>query len=398
MLKKIIEKFKESEYPKILIVTDMLLTGFDAPILQYMYLDKLLKEHRLLQAVARTNRPYKDLKEAGIIIDYVGILKEFKRALEMYSTEDIQYALLDYEHLRNEFTALVDDIETTFGELTLNYDREILLKAIEILTSNAKKEEEFVQKYRNLRKIFELLGPNEIKLEYFEIYKWLSAIYTYYMKVVTQRPSLDAYVQKYYDKTVKFIHKTTEIEKLEKELPTINFDEDFLKKLEERVKSRKEKAANILFTLHRLVLVEKHKSPIYESLSDRVEQIIELWRQKTKDYERIYTEGVSIIDEINTLSKRQNSLGISDLEYAMLLTIENKLSKENNLINEIKGLSTELQKAMFPGWFIQTTVRKEIERRVRRFIRGFKNKYKLTLEDIDVLYNKLIESVRNYGT
>ena len=63
--KDIIEKFKEEDYPKILIVTDMLLTGFDAPCLQVMYLDRPLKEHRLLQAVARTNRPYKDLKEAG---------------------------------------------------------------------------------------------------------------------------------------------------------------------------------------------------------------------------------------------------------------------------------------------------------------------------------------------
>ncbi|MEW6002140.1 MAG: HsdR family type I site-specific deoxyribonuclease, partial [Nitrospirota bacterium] len=78
--KDVIEKFKEEEFPKILIVTDMLLTGFDAPNLQVMYLDKLLKEHRLLQAVARTNRPFKDLKEAGVIIDYVGILKEFKKA------------------------------------------------------------------------------------------------------------------------------------------------------------------------------------------------------------------------------------------------------------------------------------------------------------------------------
>jgi type I restriction enzyme R subunit len=67
------DKFKTEIFPKILIVTDMLLTGFDAPILQTIYLDKLLKKHRLLQAIARTNRPYKDLKEAGLIIDYVGI-------------------------------------------------------------------------------------------------------------------------------------------------------------------------------------------------------------------------------------------------------------------------------------------------------------------------------------
>ena len=108
--KEIIEKFKEEEFPKILIVTDMLLTGFDAPILQTMYLDKPLKEHRLLQAVARTNRPYKDLKEAGLIIDYVGILKEFKRALEMYSREEIKGALYSYDDLREEFNLLINEL------------------------------------------------------------------------------------------------------------------------------------------------------------------------------------------------------------------------------------------------------------------------------------------------
>lgn len=101
--KDTVGKFKEEDVPKILIVTDMLLTGFDSPILQVMYLDKPLREHRLLQAVARTNRPFRGLKEAGVVIDYIGILKEFKRALEMYSEEDIKGALFSYDTIREEF-------------------------------------------------------------------------------------------------------------------------------------------------------------------------------------------------------------------------------------------------------------------------------------------------------
>jgi len=93
--KEIVENFKEEKFPKILIVTDMLLTGFDAPILQTMYLYKLLKEHRLLQAIARTNRPYKGLKEAGVIIDYVGILNQFKKAFAMYSKNYRQIGKID---------------------------------------------------------------------------------------------------------------------------------------------------------------------------------------------------------------------------------------------------------------------------------------------------------------
>jgi len=396
--KDIVEKFKEEDYPKILIVTDMLLTGFDAPRLQVMYLDKPLKEHRLLQAVARTNRPYKDLKEAGIVIDYVGVLKELKKALEMYNEEDIKWALTGLDSLREEFVILVKEILEILNKVPRGYERETLLKAIEVLTVEEGKEKEFIEKYKSLRKIFELLGPDNIKLEYFEDYKWISAIYTYYMKTVYQRPPVEGYVARFYEKTVRFIHKATEIEKLETDLPIVAFDEGYLRALEERVKSRKEKAANILFTLNRLVLVERHRNPIYESLVEKVERLLKLWKEKRKDYERIYKEGVEAVNEIKSLFERQKSLGFSDLEYSLLLALEERFGKEKELLNEVRDISDRLKNYMFSGWFNQPTVEKNVEREVRRFVRGLKGRYSITLEEMDDLYKKLIERVKNYGT
>jgi type I restriction enzyme R subunit len=362
-----------------------------------MYLDKLLKEHRLLQAVARTNRPYKDLKEAGVVIDYVGILKEFKKAFDMYSEEDIKGALFSYDSIKEDFTVLIREILEVLKEVPRDYERETLLNAIEVLTSDEGKEEEFVEKYKNLRKTFELLGPDEIRLEYFEDYKWISAIYTFYMKMVIQKPAYEGYVQKYYDKTIRFIHKATEIEKLEKELPVVAFDNDYFEVLEERVKNRKEKAANILFTLNRLVLVERHRNPVYESLVEKVERLLELWREKTKDYEKIYTEGAKAIGEINQLFMRQKSLKFSDLEYSILLELERKFKKDG-FEWLVKDLTKRLEKFMFLGWFNQITVRKEVEREIRKFVRGVKGKYNLTLDEMNGLHTRLLENVKNYGT
>jgi type I restriction enzyme R subunit len=395
--KDLIEKFKEEEFPKILIVTDMLLTGFDAPILQIIYLDKLLKEHRLLQAVARTNRPYKDLKEAGIVIDYVGILKEFKKAFEMYSEEDIKGALFSYDSFKEEFITIIKEILEMLQEVPRSYERETLLQAVEVLTSDKQTEKEFTEKYKNLRKTFELLGADEIKLDHFENYKWISAIYAFYMKIVSQKDAYEGYVQKYYDKTIRFIHRSTEIEKLERELPAIAFDKEYLEKLEEKVKNRREKAANILFTLNRLVLVDRHRNPIYESLIERVERLLEMWREKTKDYEKIYMEGVKAIGEINSLFSRQKSLGFSNLEYSMLLEMERKL-KSDDFEKVVKELSNRLGKYMFFGWFNQVTIKKEVEREIRRFVRGMKGKYNLSLDEMNELHEKLLESVKNYGT
>ncbi len=396
--KSIVDKYKDEEYPKILIVTEMLLTGFDAPELQVMYLDKPLKEHRLLQAIARTNRPYRDLKEAGIIIDYVGILKEIKKAFEIYSEEDIKCALFSYENMEREFKDLIDKIFRMFEKLPKNYDRETLLKAVELLTAEKVNEREFVGNYKSLRKIFELLGSKEIKIDYLEDYKWITAVYTYYMKVVNQESPVEDYVERYFDKTIKFIHESTEVKGLEAELSEVSFDQKYLEKLEEKIKSKKEKAANILFALNKLVLVERHKNPIYESLVERVERLLELWREKTKDYERIYSEGKNIINEIYNLSSRQRTIGFSDLEYSLLLVLEERFGKKDELLSEITDISSKLKDCLFPGWFNQPTEEKRVEREVRKFSRGLKRKYGITLEEMDELYKKLIEQIKNYGT
>jgi len=111
--KEIIAKFKEEEYPKIVIVTDMLITGFDHPQLQTIYLDKPLKGHLLLQTVARVNRPAKE-KEVGLIVDYVGVLEDYEKALAFYEGEDytsISQSFQNMERLAEEFERLLKETE-----------------------------------------------------------------------------------------------------------------------------------------------------------------------------------------------------------------------------------------------------------------------------------------------
>lgn len=397
--KDVVEKFKEEEYPKILIVTDMLLTGFDAPVLQTMYLDKPLKEHRLLQAIARTNRPYKGIKEAGIILDYIGILREFRRAFEIYSEEEIKGALSGMESLRDDFNILIDDLLALFSDLPKNnYDRQTMLKAIQILTTDDENSKKFIEDYRELRKIFEVLGPAEIKVERFSDYKWLSSIYTFYMNTVLQSQlGYEMYVQKYFEKTLRYVHKTTELENLRKDLPAVSFDENYLRDLEEKVKSKEEKAASIVFTLNRLVLVEKHKNPVYESLTDKVERILKLWKEQTKDFEKVYAEGMDIFKKIEKLSQRQKELGFSDMEYSLLLNLEKKFGEDSEFIKDVKELSEGLSNHIFNNWAVQQTARKNVEREVRQFVRKYVKKYGLKLDELNSLYQNLMENVENYG-
>jgi type I restriction enzyme R subunit len=107
------DRFKEGEDPRILIVTDMLITGFDCPKLKVMYLDKPLFEHKLLQAIARVNRPYKTqnlIKEFGLIIDFLGLLDSVKETI-------VKYELLDVETYRKIFEESIHALSDVMEEL-----------------------------------------------------------------------------------------------------------------------------------------------------------------------------------------------------------------------------------------------------------------------------------------
>jgi type I restriction enzyme R subunit len=397
--KEIVENFKEEKFPKILIVTDMLLTGFDAPILQTMYLYKLLKEHRLLQAIARTNRPYKDLKEAGVIIDYVGILNQFKKAFAMYSKNEMEGALYKLEDLKEEFTGKLEKLMQIFKDVPKEqYNRETLLKAIEILTTKKNQGKEFLEDYRNLKKLFELLGPDELKIDYFKQFKWLTAVYIYYSKQVLKEPEQTKIdLNKYFAKTLKYVYQSTEIKETEKNFPVVAFDEDYLKILSEKVNSREEQAANIVFTLNKLVLVDKRKAPIYIAVADKVERILEHWKEKKKDYEQLYLEGTKIIKEINKLKSRQEKLNFSDFEYAILLILEQEIGKRENLSKDAKELSVTLGKEMYEGFVLQPTAMKGIERELRSFLRKRMTDYHISYEEMNKLHGSVKEVIQEYG-
>jgi type I restriction enzyme R subunit len=397
--KETIEKYKEETLPKILIVTDMLLTGFDAPILQTMYLDKPLKEHRLLQAVARTNRPYKDLKEAGLILDYVGILKEFHRAFENYSQDDIKDVLINTDQLAQEFTQIIDQTLTLFENIPKDqYDLTTMRKAIETITLNEQNTKTFLNNYKTLRKLFEILGPHPIKAEKFQQYTWLTKVYIYYIRLTTGTdPMQDKYAKTYFNKTLKYVYATTKVEDIQQQLPIITFDENYLLSLEEKFKSKEEKAANIVFTLNRFILVDKQKTPIYETLAERIDKLLKHWKERTKDYEKIYAEGSQIIEAYNKLNQRQKQLGFKDLEYSLLLTLEKQFPTNNMLTQDVKELTGKLQPLMFKDWQTQPTARKNIERIIRTYTRKYIAQHKLTLDQFEQLYQKIMQNVKTYA-
>jgi type I restriction enzyme, R subunit len=398
--KETVTKFKEEPNPRILIVTDMLLTGFDVPILQTMYLDKPLKEHRLLQAIARTNRPFKDLKEAGLIIDYVGILKEFTRAFENYTKEDISGILINTDDLVKEFTQKLDETTAFFADVPKDqYDRETMNKAFQTISSGEENAKKFQANYKRLRKLFELLGPHPIKLEKLRDYNWLTQVYHYYLHETRQEEGKEnVLAYKYFQKTLKYVYKSTEVKGIDEQYPTIEFDADYLINLQEKLKTKEERAANILFTLNRFVIIDKQRNPIYEGLAAKVERLLNLWKEKTKKFDKIYNEGAEIFQQIQARQARQKQLQFTNLQYAILLNMEKAIPNHGDLTPDTQELAILLQPYLFKGWQYQQTAKKSVEQETRRYLRRkYVSQNQITLTEMDALYEKIIDDVKSYA-
>lgn len=392
--KEIVEKFKEEEYPKLLIVTDMLLTGFDAPNLQVMYLYKPLKEHRLLQAIARTNRPYKDVKEAGLIIDYVGIFDKFQEAIAIYSKEDITDVAFNIDYEIKKFNKLIEELEAIFVGIEKNkYDRKTLMDAIRVLSEDRKNAKRFLVKYRELRRIFELLGPNPIKIDYVDRFKWLTAVYHTYNRHVKRSDPDEAerYARKYFGRTINYVYKTIEMGKIKEEFPILKLDENYLEKLENTFPDLESRVSDMIFTLNKYVLVDKYRNPIYESIADKVERIVRKWREREASLKETYENLENIFHEIKESNKRKRELALSTSEYYTLVILERKLGKSEKLIESVKELNKEIKGKVFKGWSTKPSSLKEVGIVVRRFLR----KLPLSKEERDELHERIIKILKD---
>ena len=372
--REIIQRFKEEELPKILIVTDMLLTGFDAPLLQVMYLDKPLKEHRLLQAIARTNRPYGEGKACGLIIDYVGIMKELEKAFSLYAKQDLKYAVIDLEEKVREFRSLLRGVIGLLGGIEKR-DRPALMSKVKLLFHDLELEDRFLMDYKSLRKLYEFLGPRYLEREEMEAYEFLTAVYEFYKRytgVREEEPELESYMAKYFPRTLEAVQRTLKV-KMKEEFPELKLDVEYLRKLAEK-KGVSETLYDITATLNRFVLVPRAKDPIYEPLIKKIERLVTEWRSRKIEEREAYQRLLALVGEASELEKRERELeglGITREAFFVLSVLERRLGKSKELLEEVRKVWSGLSQTgkLFEGWNRKPSVLREVVREIRRYLR-----------------------------
>lgn len=274
---KLLDRFRDPADPlKFVIVTSKLLTGFDAPILQVMYLDKPMKDHNLLQAICRTNRTYGQEKTHGLIVDYIGIFDDVARALD-FDEKVVQQVISNIDELRKELPVQMQKCLAFFPHV----DRTVggyegLMAAQQCLPNNAVRDK-FAAEYSVLGRIWEALSPDTCLSPYEKDFRWLTQVYE-----SVKPPSGNGRLLWHAlgAKTVQLINENVHVESVRDDLETLVLDslvlDEILKDANETNADRKGKEIEIKL----IARLRKHgANPKFTALGERLERIKERHEQ-----------------------------------------------------------------------------------------------------------------------
>jgi type I restriction enzyme R subunit len=223
---------KPSEQPKILIVTDKLLTGYDAPVLYALYLDKPMRDHVLLQAIARVNRPYVDhrgvSKPIGLIMDFVGVLRDLKKALG-FDSSSVEGALEDIEVLMADLHAKIAAAASEYLAVDADDSADAQLERLvygRFLDPDNRKT--FFDAYKDIESLWEILSPSAELRDHIVTYKRLSQLYA---AVRNAYAETSGFIADLAYKTQRLLQESASQEDLGRFSKSITFDSESLSAL-----------------------------------------------------------------------------------------------------------------------------------------------------------------------
>jgi len=360
-MEEILNDFKNPEKdPKMVIVVDMLLTGFDVPCLHTMYFDKPMKNHSLVQAIARVNRVFKD-KPAGLIVDYIGIADDLRKSLSQYSVETIQNVFTDLNKVIEIMKEKYDIVSSMFYGLDYKSWKNLTPEELAQLTVSAynmleeEQKQKFIKNYLTLKKIYALASPHpetimiKDEIRFFEMIKKM--IVKYSVKQAEISRELEYEISQLISKSVSAEEPVDIFSLIQKEKPNLSIlDESFLAKFKNI--QQKNYALDLLIKiLNDEIKIRIKTNPFrYKSLYEMLKSLIEKYNMKLLNTAEIIDELIEIAKEIRKKLDEGKKLALTEEElafYDMLLKEKEFFDNEE----EIKYVAKEIINRL--GYFIK---------------------------------------------
>lgn len=384
---KLLDRFRDPNDPlTFLIVTSKLLTGFDAPILQVMYLDKPMKDHNLLQAICRTNRVYPG-KTHGLIVDYLGIFDDVATALD-FDEKTMQQMITNLDGLKQELPELLARCLAFFPGV----DRSVggyegLIAAQDCLPDNDRRDA-FAAQYSQLSRLWEALSPDACLGGYEADYTWLTQVYT-----SVQPPSGHGKLLWHAlgAKTIQLVHENVHLETVRDDLETLVLDTEVLEGLLD-AKDPDKKSKDIEIKL--IARLHKHKNkPQFVALGERLERLKARHEQGLLHSLDFLKELLILAKDVVQAEKQVDPVDEQARARAALteLFTEVKNGQTPMVIERLVGDIDEIVRLVrFPGWQHTKGGEREVQKALRKVIYV---KYQVKDQD---LFDKAFGYIRQY--
>lgn len=384
---RLLDRFRDPADPlKLIIVTAKLLTGFDAPILQAMYLDKPLRDHTLLQAICRVNRTYSEQKTHGLIVDYLGIFDDVAAALE-FDDQSVKQVVSNIQELMDKLPEAMQKCLAFFAGCDRSLQGyEGLIAAQQCLPNNLVRDN-FAAEYSVLSKLWEALSPDTFLGPFEKDYKWLSQVYqsvqpsSGHGKLIWH--SLGA-------KTIELIHQNVHVDAVRDDLDTLVLDADLLEAVLSNPDPKKAKEIEIKLKRR---LRGHGGNPKFKKLSERLDALKDRFESGQINSVEFLKQLLEIAKETLQAEKEVPPEEDEDRGKAALSELFNEVKTEATPIiveRVVADIDEIVRFVRFPGWQGTQAGEREIKKALRKAL----FKYKLHADE--ELFERAYLYIRQY--
>ncbi|WP_413288383.1 type I restriction endonuclease subunit R [Bdellovibrio sp. HCB337] len=406
---KIIKAFKRSDEPEILIVVDKLLTGFDAPKNSVLYLDKRLKEHNILQAIARVNRVFEG-KAHGLVIDYRGIFGELNEAIDTYAAlenegfdkEDIEGTIVNTELEIRMLAEKHTNVWEIFKEVQNKSDTESLQRHLEPID----RRQDFYKRLTAFSNLLRIANghakfQDETSVDTKNMYQRDLKMFIELRAAVKQRFGETVDYSSYEKQISNMVNKYIEADKVKIIIQQANvFDEAEFQRELNGIESDAAKADTIASRMKRVISEKIEEDPaLYKKLSDVIEDAIKAHREKRlsdAQYLEKVTDAMETMrgknksdypDIIRNLDDAKAYYGVLKQELGMQIA-----DAENILADTSLKSHDAIEKHKIRDWTSNRDVQNKMAIDLEDLLYALKGRHglDLTSEKMEVIINTLI--------
>jgi type I restriction enzyme, R subunit len=350
---------KLDRQPKILIVTEKLLTGFDAPVLYAMYLDKPMRDHTLLQAIARVNRPYENearemIKPHGFVLDFVGIFDKLEKALA-FDSDEVNAIVKDLKLLKGLFrNKMEQQAPAWLGLLKHNFDDRDVDLLIEHFR-DPERRKTFFREFKEIEMLYEIISPDAFLRPYMEHYGTLSHMYRVVRKAYTRPVQVDRDFQAKTDALVQQSVDSFGVGGLGK---LVEINEDTIEIIKRGAEGDGTKVINLIKSIEKTA-DEHSDDPFLIAMAERARIVQEKFEQRQSSTAEALAELLRALEDNEKRKKDQAEKSFDGLTFFVYRTLlDADIDNAEEVSRKIRSAFTE-----YPNWKKSESAMRELRKK-----------------------------------